>query len=66
MQHFLGDPDLGTLHLETHRLALAIAKKTLDQKIDLQSPKRLFQEITQPFKLEIMYISRINNLENGI
>ena len=31
MQHFLGDPDLGKLHLETHRLALAIAKKTLDE-----------------------------------
>ena len=29
MQHFLGDPDSGKLHLETHRLALAIAKKTL-------------------------------------
>ena len=31
MQHFLGDPGLGKLHLETHRLALAIAKKTLDE-----------------------------------
>ena len=31
MQHFLGDPALGKLHLETHRLALAIAKKTLDE-----------------------------------
>ena len=31
MQHFLGDPDLGKLHLKTHRLALAIAKKTLDE-----------------------------------
>ena len=30
MQHFLGDPDSGKLHLEIHRLALAIAKKTLD------------------------------------
>ena len=28
---FLGDPDSGKLHLETHRLALAIAKKTLDE-----------------------------------
>ena len=27
MQHFLGHPDSGKLHLETHRLALAIAKK---------------------------------------
>ena len=31
MQHFLGDPDSGKLHLETHRPALAIAKKTLDE-----------------------------------
>ena len=31
MQHFLGDPDLGKLHLETHRLALAIAKETIDE-----------------------------------
>ena len=31
MQHFLGDPDSGMLNLEAHRLALAIAKKTLDE-----------------------------------
>ena len=31
MQHFLGDPNSGMLNLETHRLALAIAKKTLDE-----------------------------------
>ena len=31
MQHFLGDPDSDMLNLETHRLALAIAKKTLDE-----------------------------------
>ena len=31
MQHFLRDPDSGKLHLEIHRLALAIAKKTLDE-----------------------------------
>ena len=31
MQHFLGDPDSGMLNLESHRLALAIAKKTLDE-----------------------------------
>ena len=53
MQHFLGDPDLGKLHLEMHRLTLAIAKKPF-MKIDLQPPKRLFQGTTQPFKLEIV------------
>ena len=31
MQQFLGDPDSGMLSLEPHRLALAIAKKTLDK-----------------------------------
>ena len=31
MQHFLGDPDSRMLNLETHRLALAIAKKSLDE-----------------------------------
>ena len=31
MQHFLGDPDSGMLNMETHRLALAIAKKTLNE-----------------------------------
>ena len=31
MQCFLGDPDSGMLNLETHRLALVIAKKTLDE-----------------------------------
>ena len=30
MQFFPGDPDSGMMNLETHRLALAIAKKTLD------------------------------------
>ena len=31
MQWFLGDPDSGILNLEAHRLALGIAKKTLDE-----------------------------------
>ena len=31
MQQFLGEPDLGILNLEAHRLALAIIKKTLDE-----------------------------------
>ena len=31
MQWFLGDPDSGMLNLEAYRLALAIAKKTLDE-----------------------------------
>ena len=31
MQQFLGDPDLGILNLEAHRLALVITKKMLDE-----------------------------------
>ena len=31
MQCFLGDPASAMLNLETHRLALAIAKTTLDE-----------------------------------
>ena len=31
MKHFLSDPDSGCLDLESHCLALAIAKKTLDE-----------------------------------
>ena len=65
MQHFLGDHGSGKLNLETQRLALAIAKKTLD-KIDSQLLKRLCQKTNQPFKLEIVCTLRINNLENGI
>ena len=31
MQQFPGDPESGLLNLETHHLAIAIAKKTLDE-----------------------------------
>ena len=31
LQRFLGDPESGLLNLEAHHLALAIAKKTLDE-----------------------------------
>ena len=31
MQQFLGDPESGCLDLKSHPLALAIAKKTLDE-----------------------------------
>ena len=44
MQHFLGDPDLGKLHLETHRLALAIAKKTLDENRFIATQKTLARD----------------------
>ena len=41
MQCFLGDPDSGMLNLETHRLALAIAKKTLDENIFTATQKTM-------------------------
>ena len=44
MQHFLGDPDSGTLNLETHRLALAIAKKTLDENWFTATHKKLVRD----------------------
>ena len=44
MQHFLGDPDSGKLNLETHRLALAIAKKTLDEKSFTATQKMLARD----------------------
>ena len=43
MQCFLGDPDSGKLHLEMHRLALAIAKKTLDENRFSTSQKNTSQ-----------------------
>ena len=44
MQCFLGDPDSGKLNLETLRLALAIAKKTLDKNWFTASQKTLARD----------------------
>ena len=44
MQCFLGDPDLGKLHLETYRLVLAIAKKTLDENRFTATQKTLAKD----------------------
>ena len=44
MQHFPGDPDSGKLNLETHRLALAIAKKTLDENRFIATQKTLARD----------------------
>ena len=44
MQHFLGDPYSGMLNLETHRLALAIAKKTLDENRFTATQKKMAQD----------------------
>ena len=60
MQCFLGDPDSGKLNLETHRLALVIAKKTLYENRFTATQKTLARE-NQLFKLQIVSTSRINN-----
>ena len=44
MQHFLGDPDSGILNLEIHRLALAIAKQTLDENRFTATQKTLARD----------------------
>ena len=44
IQHFLGDPDSGMLNLETHKLALAIAKKTLDENRFTATQKTMAQD----------------------
>ena len=44
MQHFLGDPDSGKLNLETHRLALTIAKKTMDENRFAATQKMLARD----------------------
>ena len=44
MQCSLGDPDSGKLNLETHKLALAIAKKTLDENRFTAAQKMLAKD----------------------
>ena len=44
MQCFLGDPYSGMLNLETHRLALATAKKTLDENRFTATQKTMAQD----------------------
>ena len=65
MQHFLGDPDLGKLHLETHRLVLAIAKKTLDEN-RFTATKKTFKRQPSLSSWRSCIFSKTNNLENGI
>ena len=64
MQHFLGDTDSGMLNLETHRLALAIAKRTLNET-DLKQLKRLWTEHHHPSRLETECTSKTNSLASG-
>ena len=61
---FLGDPDSGMLNLEMHRLALAIAKKTLDENWFKVAQKTM--DHTPPsFKIGEGFTSRTNSPANG-
>ena len=51
MQHFLGDPDSGKLNLETHRLALAIAKRMLD-KNQFSATQKMLARDKPAFQIE--------------
>ena len=50
MQQFLGDPDSGMLNLEAQRLALAIAKKTLDDN-HFKSAHKTMDKTPPTFKI---------------
>ena len=50
MQQFLGNPESGLLNLEAHHLALAIAKKTLDENHFKTAHKTMDRE-TPSFKI---------------
>ena len=62
MQCFLGYPDSGMLNLETHRLALAIGRKTLDENRFKTAQKTKYHH---PSKLETESTSRTNSLAKG-
>ena len=68
MEQFLGDPDLGILNLEAHRLALSITKKTQDENhfrtaqktIDRQPPSfqvgdKVYFKYKQPGKWDLKW-----------
>ena len=50
MQCFLGDPDSGMLNLETHRLALGIVKKTLDEN-RFKTAQKTMDRLLPSFKI---------------
>ena len=50
MQQFLGDPKSGCLDLESHCLALAIPKKTLDENV-FKDTQKTTDQTTPNFKI---------------
>ena len=65
MQCFLGDPDSGMLNLETHRLALAIAKKTLG-KNRFKTAQKTMAGDKPTFQVGYCVYLKTSSLINGI
>ena len=65
MQQFLGNPESGLLNLEAHQLALAIAKKTLDENHFKTAQKSMEREPSS-FEIGERVNLKKNNQENGI
>ena len=63
VQQFLGDPDAGHLDLKSHHLALAIAKKTLDENQFKYAQK--MKNCTHPITKLVTVFFKIRNLANG-
>ena len=62
MQQFLGDPESGDLDLRSHCLALAIAKKTLDNN-RFKHANKTTNCTPSNFKMMTEYTSKRRNLE---
>ena len=65
MQQFLGDPDFKMLNLEAHRLALAIAKKTLDED-HFKTAQETMDRTPPAFKIGDRVYLKTSSLANGI
>ena len=65
MQQFLGGPDSGMLNLEAHRLALAIANKTLDEN-HFKTAQKTMDRTPPSFKIGDRGSFKNKQLGNGI
>ena len=65
MQQFLGDPHSGMLNLEAHRLASAIAKKTLDEN-HFKAAHKTMDRTPPTFKIGDRVYLKKNSQANGI
>ena len=64
MQQFLGDPNLGILNLESHRLALAIAKKIMDEN-HYRTAQRTTDRQPLSFQIGDSIFHKTNSPANG-